>query len=69
MTMEPWKFYGRHREAARIEAFLDLDASFSALVVRGRRQVGKSDFIRHFFGSRNDATPVVIQHLKNISGP
>jgi len=63
--MERWKFYGRQREAERIDDFMDRDASFDALIIRGRRQVGKTELVKDFFEFRENGAPVIIQHLSS----
>jgi len=48
--MKPWKFYGRRRETVKLDGFMEGHSIFDAMIVRGRRQVGKSHLMRDFFG-------------------
>ncbi len=60
-----WRFYGRRREIRDLHEFMDGTGGFKALVLRGRRQVGKTELIRTFFRTeRKDGDcPVIICHL------
>jgi len=66
--MEPWKFYGRQRESVALDVFME-PYGFDALIVRGRRYVGKSRFVRNFFRTRDYGAPVVIHHLTSDMTP
>ena len=61
-----WGFYGRHGEIGFLREFMDGELGFDTLAIRGRRQVGKSDLIRHFFAQEFPASedrPVIVLDL------
>ncbi len=67
--MTDWRFYGRDREIRVLRKFMDEGPAFDTIAVRGRRQVGKSLLVGHFFRNRRNASPVIICHLADAGGP
>ena len=66
-----WRFYGRHEEIRRLHDFMDGPPGFDALALRGRRQVGKTDLIDHYFAQERpeERRPVVVFHLGSTADP
>ncbi len=67
--MTDWRFYGHGKEIRILRKLMDEGPAFDAIAVRGRRQVGKSLPVRHFFRNRGNASPVIICHLADSPGP
>ena len=73
MAMKPWGFYGRKEELRELHEFMDSDIAFNAMAIRGRRQVGKTGLVRHFFRNwhqeeTDGARPIVMFHLSEAEG-
>ncbi len=67
--MTGWRFYGRGREIGILERFMSEGPAFDAIAIRGRRQVGKSLLVGHFFRNRKSASPVIVCHLADAGDP
>ncbi len=65
-----WRFYGRRREIRDLHGFMDGTGGFKAIVLRGQRQIGKTELIRNFFATEqtDDDRPTIICHIGLADG-
>ena len=55
--VRPWRFYGRQAEIDELHRFMDVAAGLGVYAIRGRRKVGKSALVGHFFAREHEADP------------